>query len=138
MGEEIVQDVIFDESKSNFLKIDTPIGKLKFFVNSVIIFVSQIIVIFGIYCIGSNFHVSPSLYWVTFAVFIFFFYLFLVNYAKRLWDIFANKRLAIIVAILLIMLNFVVYYSSILSFVLNFIAFLTLIFMSGKLIKKSE
>ena len=30
--EKNTQEVIFDESKTNFLKIDTPIGKLKFFV----------------------------------------------------------------------------------------------------------
>lgn len=136
--EDITQEVIFDDSKTNLLKFDTPIGKLKFFVNSVIIFVVQNLVLFGIYCIGSKFHVNPSLYWVTFVLFIFFFYLFLVNNAKRLWDIFANKRLAIIVAISLIMINFLVYYSSILAFVLNFLAFLTLIFTSGKLIKKAE
>ena len=136
--EDNTQEVIFDESKTNFLKIDTPIGKLKFFVNSVIIFITQIIILFGIYCVGSNFHVSPSLYWFTFAVFIFFFYLFLVNYAKRLWDILGNKRFAIIVSILLMMLNFIVYYSSVVSFIASFAAFLALLFIPGKLIKKSE
>ncbi len=136
--EDNTQEVIFDESRTNFLKIDTPIGKLKFFVNSVIIFITQIIILFGIYCVGSNFHVSPSLYWFTFAVFIFFFYLFLVNYAKRLWDILGNKRFAIIVSILLMMLNFIVYYSSVVSFITSFVAFLALLFIPGKLIKKSE
>ncbi len=136
--EDNTQEVIFDESKTNFLKIDTPIGKLKFFVNSVIIFITQIIILFGIYCVGSNFYVSPSLYWFTFAVFIFFFYLFLVNYAKRLWDILGNKRFAIIVSILLMMLNFIVYYSSVVSFIASFAAFLVLLFIPGKLIKKSE
>ncbi len=136
--EDNTQEVIFDESKTNFLKIDTPIGKLKFFVNSVIIFITQIIILFGIYCVGSNFHVSPSLYWFTFAVFIFFFYLFLVSYAKRLWDILGNKRFAIIVSIILMMLNFIVYYSSVVSFIASFVAFLALLFIPGKLIKKSE
>lgn len=136
--EKNTQEVIFDESKTNFLKIDTPIGKLKFFVNSVIIFVAQIIVTIGMYFVGSNFYINPSLYWISFVVFILFLYLFLVNYAKRLWDIMGNKKLAIIVAILLIMLSFTVYYSSILAFILNFIAFLILIFTSGKLIKKPE
>ena len=131
--EKNTQEVIFDESKTNFLKIDTPIGKLKFFVNSVIIFVAQIIVTIGMYFVGSSFYINPSLYWISFVVFIFFLYLFLVNYAKRLWDIMGNKKLAIIVAILLIMLN-----SSILAFILNFVAFLILIFTSGKLIKKPE
>ena len=136
--EKNTQEVIFDESKTNFLKIDTPIGKLKFFVNSVIIFVAQIIVTIGMYFVGSNFYINPSLYWISFVVFIFFLYLFLVNYAKRLWDIMGNKKLAIIVAILLIMLSLTVYYSSILAFILNFVAFLILIFTSGKLIKKPE
>ncbi|DAA83528.1 MAG TPA: hypothetical protein DCS44_08480 [Cyanobacteria bacterium UBA10660] len=136
--EKNTQEVIFDESKTNFLKIDTPIGKLKFFVNSVIIFVAQIIVTIGMYFVGSSFYINPSLYWISFVVFIFFLYLFLVNYAKRLWDIMGNKKLAIIVAILLIMLSFAVYYSSILAFILNFVAFLILIFTSGKLIKKPE
>lgn len=136
--EDNTQEVIFDESKTNFLKIDTPIGKLKFFVNSVFIFITQIIILFGIYCIGSNFHVNPSLYWVSFVIFIFFFYLFLVNYAKRLWDILGNKRFAIIVSILLMMLNFIVYYSSVVSFIASFAAFLALLFIPGKLIKKSE
>ena len=136
--EKNTQEVIFDESKTNFLKIDTPIGKFKFFVNSVIIFVAQIIVTIGMYFVGSNFYINPSLYWISFVVFIFFLYLFLVNYAKRLWDIMGNKKLAIIVAILLIMLSFTVYYSSILAFILNFVAFLILIFTSGKLIKKPE
>ena len=136
--EKNTQEVIFDESKTNFFKIDTPIGKLKFFVNSVIIFVAQIIVAIGMYFVGSNFYINPSLYWISFVVFIFFLYLFLVNYAKRLWDIMGNKKLAIIVAILLIMLSLTVYYSSILAFILNFVAFLILIFTSGKLIKKPE
>ena len=136
--EKNTQEVIFDESKTNFLKIDTPIGKLKFFVNSVIIFVAQIIVTIGMYFVGSSFYINPSLYWISFVVFIFFLYLFLVNYAKRLWDIMGNKKLAIIVAILLIMLSFTVYYSSILAFILNFVDFLILIFTSGKLIKKPE
>ena len=136
--EKNTQEVIFDESKTNFLKIDTPIGKLKFFVNSVIIFVAQIIVTIGMYFVGSSFYINPSLYWISFVVFIFFLYLFLVNYAKRLWDIMGNKKLAIIVAILLIMLSFTVYYSSILAFILNFVSFLILIFTSGKLIKKPE
>lgn len=136
--EKNTQEVIFDESKTNFLKIDTPIGKLKFFVNSVIIFVAQIIVTIGMYFVGSSFYINPSLYWISFVVFIFFLYLFLVNYAKRLWDIMGNKKLAIIVAILLIMLSFTVYCSSILTFILNFVAFLILIFTSGKLIKKPE
>lgn len=136
--EKNTQEVIFDESKTNFLKIDTPISKLKFFVNSVIIFVAQIIVTIGMYFVGSSFYINPSLYWISFVVFIFFLYLFLVNYAKRLWDIMGNKKLAIIVAILLIMLSFTVYYSSILAFILNFVAFLILIFTSGKLIKKPE
>ena len=136
--EKNTQEVIFEESKTNFLKIDTPIGKLKFFVNSVIIFVAQIIVTIGMYFVGSSFYINPSLYWISFVVFIFFLYLFLVNYTKRLWDIMGNKKLAIIVAILLIMLSFTVYYSSILAFILNFVAFLILIFTSGKLIKKSE
>ena len=136
--EKNTQEVIFDESKTNFLKIDTPIGKLKFFVNSVIIFVAQIIVTIGMYFVGSSFYINPSLYWISFVVFIFFLYLFLVNYSKRLWDIMGNKKLAIIVAILLIMLSFTVYYSSILAFILNFVAFLILIFTSGKLIKKPE
>lgn len=136
--EKNTQEVIFDDSKTNFLKIDTPISKLKFFVNSVIIFVAQIIVTIGMYFVGSSFYINPSLYWISFVVFIFFLYLFLVNYAKRLWDIMGNKKLAIIVAILLIMLSFTVYYSSILAFILNFVAFLILIFTSGKLIKKPE
>lgn len=136
--EKNTQEVIFDESKTNFLKIDTPIGKLKFFVNSVIIFVAQIIVAIGMYFVGSSFYINPSLYWISFVVFILFLYLFLVNYAKRLWDIMGNKKLAIIVAILLIMLSFTVYYSSILAFILNFVVFLILIFTSGKLIKKPE
>ena len=137
--EKNTQEVIFDESKTNFLKIDTPIGKLKFFVNSAIIFfVTQIIVTIGMYFVGSSFYINPSLYWISFVVFILFLYLFLVNYAKRLWDIMGNKKLAIIVAILLIMLSFTVYYSSILAFILNFVAFLILIFTSGKLIKKPE
>lgn len=136
--EKNTQEVFFDESKTNFLKIDTPIGKLKFFVNSVIIFVAQIIVTIGMYFVGSSFYINPSLYWISFVVFIFFLYLFLVNYTKRLWDIMGNKKLAIIVAILLIMLSLTVYYSSILAFILNFVAFLILIFTSGKLIKKPE
>ena len=136
--EKNTQEVIFDESKTNFFKIDTPIGKLKFFVNSVIIFVAQIIVTIGMYFVGSSFYINPSLYRISFVVFLFFLYLFLVNYAKRLWDIMGNKKLAIIVAILLIMLSFTVYYSSILAFILNFVAFLILIFTSGKLIKKPE
>ena len=136
--EKNTQEVIFDESKTNFLKIDTPIGKLKFFVNSVIIFVAQIIVAIGMYFVGSSFYINPSLYWISFVVFIFFLYLFLVNYAKRLWDIMGNKKLAIIVAILLIMLSFTVYYCSSLAFILNFVAFLILNFTSGKLIKKPE
>lgn len=136
--EKNTQEVIFEESKTNFFKIDTPIGKLKFFVNSVIIFVAQIIVTIGMYFVGSSFYINPSLYWISFVVFIFFLYLFLVNYAKRLWDIMGNKKLAIIVAILLIMLSFTVYNSSILAFILNFVAFLILIFTSGKLIKKPE
>ena len=136
--EKNTQEVIFDDSRTNFLKIDTPIGKLKFFVNSVIIFGAQIIVTIGMYFVGSSFYINPSLYWISFVVFIFFLYLFLVNYAKRLWDVLGNKKLAIIIAILLIMLSFTVYFSSVLSFVLNFVAFLILIFTSGKLIKKSE
>lgn len=136
--EKNTQEVIFDDSRTNFFKIDIPIGKLKFFVNSVIIFVAQIIVTIGMYFVGSSFYINPSLYWISFVFFLFFLYLFLVNYAKRLWDILGNKKLSIIIAILLIMLSFTVYYSSILAFILNFVAFLILIFTSGKLIKKPE
>lgn len=135
--EDISQDVIWDESKSNFLKIDTPIGKLKFFVNSVIIFIAQMIVLALLYFVGAKLYINLA-YWVMFFAFIFFFYLCLINYSKRLWDILGNRRNAVIVAILLIMLNFIVYYSSILSFVLSFIAFLSLIFLSGKMVKNPE
>ena len=89
--------------KTSILKIDFPIGKLKFFVNSLILLAIQVLVI-GTY-LGFYFYFkSPTAFVVLLITFgILFFipliYLNFVNYAKRLWDITGNFKNAILLTL---------------------------------------
>lgn len=124
--------------KTSILKIDFPIGKLKFFVNSLILLAVQLLVI-GTY-LGFYFYFkSPTAFIVLLIVFgVLFFlplvYLNFVNYAKRLWDITGERKTSIIITAVIFILSLIGIFLP-LSFIIWLGIYFAMIFTPGKLVK---
>lgn len=85
------QENEYNDSKTNLLKFDMPIGKLRFFVNSIILFIIQMIVV-ALYYLCYFITKSPESFIILFGIFSLIFgipllYLNFVNTTKRMWDI---------------------------------------------------
>ena len=85
------QENEYNDSKTNLLKFDMPIGKLRFFVNSIILFIIQMIVV-ALYYLCYFITKSPESFIILFGIFSLIFgipllYLNFVNTVKRMWDI---------------------------------------------------
>lgn len=131
--------IIYDESEASLIKIDTPIGKMKFFVNSIILFAMQVIVIVLYYLFYFSIK-GPELTLILICAFLLIFelpllYLNFVNYTKRMWDIVGNFHRALWFTIGLFVISFIcifLFSPAILFF------YFAMIFMPGKLIKNSR
>lgn len=129
------------DSRSNLLKFDCPIGKLKFFVNSVLIFIYSILGVVAYYVISIAIGGTKGLL-VALGVFFLVFiiptiYLNFVNYTKRIWDICENKKASIILVaalfILFLILKFIFIYP-----ILELVSYFALLLISGKQISNNE
>lgn len=85
------QENEYNDSKTNLLKFDMPIGKLRFFVNSIILFIIQMLVV-ALYYLCYFITKSPESFIILFGIFSLIFgipllYLNFVNTTKRMWDI---------------------------------------------------
>lgn len=124
--------------KTSILKIDFPIGKLKFFVNSLILLAIQLLAI-GTY-LGFYFYFkSPTAFIVLLIVFgVLFFiplvYLNFVNYAKRLWDITGERKASIITTAIIFILSLIGIFLP-LSFILWLGIYFAMILIPGKPVK---
>lgn len=124
--------------KTSIFKIDFPIGKLKFFVNSLILLAIQLLAI-GTY-LGFYFYFkSPTAFIVLLLVFgVLFFiplvYLNFVNYAKRLWDITGERKASILTTSAIFILSFIIIFLP-LSFIFLLGIYFAMIFTPGKLVK---
>lgn len=128
-----------NNSRTSLLKIDIPIGKLKFFINSLILLFLQLFAI-GLYLALYSYFKSPEAFIILTVIFGFIFgipliYFNFVNYTKRLWDITGNYKTALYAAIG-IFLFFAI--SIFIPFSIIFILgiYLIMIFTHGKLVKK--
>ena len=111
MGEE-KENISIDDKNTSMRKLDMPIGRLKFFTNSIIIFALQVIAI-AIYYIFYFLLKSPNALLTLVVIFSIVFgipilYLHFINYAKRIWDIAGNFNLAIWLTIVLFAISFIV------------------------------
>ena len=114
-------------------KLDMPIGRLKFFTNSIIIFALQVIAI-AIYYIFYFLLKSPNALLTLVVIFSIVFgipilYLHFINYAKRIWDIAGNFNLAIWLTIVLFAISFICLFFFPIAII---IFYLGMIFISGK------
>ena len=110
MGEE-KENISIDDKSTSMRKLDMPIGRLKFFTNSIIIFALQVIAI-AIYYIFYFLLKSPNALLTLVVIFSIVFgipilYLHFINYAKRIWDIAGNFNLAIWLTIVLFAISFI-------------------------------
>lgn len=110
MGEE-KENISIDDKNTSMRKLDMPIGRLKFFTNSIIIFALQVIAI-AIYYIFYFLLKSPNALLTLVVIFSIVFgipilYLHFINYAKRIWDIAGNFNLAIWLTIVLFAISFI-------------------------------
>ena len=106
MEEQFQQDaVVFDDSKTNLLKFDMPIGRKRYFVFSFII--GSIILALGIlvkYLELAN-ALIPLVFIAIFFILASLVYLSVINDAKRFWDLSEQKHKGLIFAISLFLLN---------------------------------
>lgn len=93
-GIQQTPEPLFDDSKTSLLKIDMPIGKMKFFVNSIIIFVLQLVAMIIYYLFYFTMKSPSSILALIIVTGILFgmpiLYLNFVNYTKRMYDITGN------------------------------------------------
>lgn len=132
MGEEKENNSI-DDKNTSMRKLDMPIGRLKFFTNSIIIFALQVIAI-AIYYIFYFLLKSPNTLLTLVVIFSIVFgipilYLHFINYAKRIWDIAGNFNLAIWLTIVLFAISFICLFFFPIAII---IFYLGMIFISGK------
>ena len=132
MGEEKENNSI-DDKNTSMRKLDMPIGILKFFTNSIIIFALQVIAI-TIYYIFYFLLKSPNALLTLVVIFSIVFgipilYLHFINYAKRIWDIAGNFNLAIWLTIVLFAISFICLFFFPIAII---IFYLRMIFISGK------
>lgn len=136
MTEEIEKNS-FDDSNSSMRKIDMPIGKFKFFTNSIIIFAIQVIAI-ALYYICYFLLRSPNSFLALVLIFSVIFgipiiYLHFVNFSKRIWDIIGNFNLAICLTVFLFIISFICLFLFPIAII---IFYLGMIFISGRYSKK--
>ena len=110
MGEE-KENISIDDKNTSMRKLDMPIGRLKYFTNSIILFALQVIAI-SIYYIFYFLLKSPNALLTLVVIFSIVFgipilYLHFINYAKRIWDIAGNFNLAIWLTIVLFAISFI-------------------------------
>lgn len=132
MGEE-KENISIDDKNTSMRKLDMPIGRLKFFTNSIIIFALQVIAI-AIYYIFYFLLKSPNALLTLVVIFSIVFgipilYLHFINYAKRIWDIAGNFNLAIWLTIVLFAISFICLFFFPIAII---IFYLGMIFISGK------
>ena len=132
MGEE-KENISIDDKSTSMRKLDMPIGRLKFFTNSIIIFALQVIAI-AIYYIFYFLLKSPNALLTLVVIFSIVFgipilYLHFINYAKRIWDIAGNFNLAIWLTIVLFAISFICLFFFPIAII---IFYLGMIFISGK------
>ena len=131
MGEE-KENISIDDKNTSMRKLDMPIGRLKFFTNSIIIFALQVIAI-AIYYIFYFLLKSPNALLTLVVIFSIVFgipilYLHFINYAKRIWDIAGNFNLAIWLTIVLFAISFICLFFFPIAII---IFYLGMIFISG-------
>lgn len=132
MGEE-KENISIDDKNTSMRKLDMPIGRLKFFTNSIIIFALQVIAI-AIYYIFYFLLKTPNALLTLVVIFSIVFgipilYLHFINYAKRIWDIAGNFNLAIWLTIVLFAISFICLFFFPIAII---IFYLGMIFISGK------
>ena len=127
MGEE-KENISIDDKNTSMRKLDMPIGRLKFFTNSIIIFALQVIAI-AIYYIFYFLLKSPNALLTLVVIFSIVFGIHFINYAKRIWDIAGNFNLAIWLTIVLFAISFICLFFFPIAII---IFYLGMIFISGK------
>lgn len=132
MGEE-KENISIDDKNTSMRKLDMPIGRLKFFTNSIIIFALQVIAI-AIYYIFYFLLKSPNALLTLVVIFSIVFgipilYLHFINYAKRIWDIAGNFNLAIWLTIVLFAISFICLFFFPIAIIIFYPG---MIFISGK------
>lgn len=134
MEEQFQQDaVVFDDSKTNLLKFDMPIGRKRYFVFSFII--GSIILALGIlvkYLELAN-ALIPLVFIAIFFILASLVYLSVINDAKRFWDLSEQKHKGLIFAISLFLLNVALLFTGLK--LLTFVLYLCLVLVRGKLVK---
>lgn len=131
--DEEKENISIDDKNTSMRKLDMPIGRLKFFTNSIIIFALQVIAI-AIYYIFYFLLKSPNALLTLVVIFSIVFgipilYLHFINYAKRIWDIAGNFNLAIWLTIVLFAISFICLFFFPIAII---IFYLVMIFISGK------
>lgn len=129
------EDIVYNQDDTSLLKIDMPIGKLKFFVNSIILFVMQVIVM-ALYYLFYFTTKSPGSFLALLGIFILIFglpllYLNFVNYTKRMWDITGNFHRGLWFTVGLFAISFICVFLFPLAILFFYFA---MIFIPGELI----
>ncbi len=127
------EDVVFDDSKTNLLKLDMPIGRKRYFIISFII--GAIMLVLGVlvkYIELANL-LLPAVFIVVFLILSVLMFLTVINDSKRFWDLCEQKRKGLLFAIILFLLNIVLFFTG-LKF-LSFIVYMCMILVRGKLVK---
>lgn len=139
MNFEENQEIEYSDSKTNLLKIDMPIGKLRFFVNSIILFIIQMIVI-ALYYLCYFITKSPESFLILFGIFLLVFgipllYLNFVNTVKRMWDIAGTFHRGLWLSVGLFVISFICVFLFPLAILFFYFA---MIFMPGTIIKNNK
>lgn len=131
--EQINGNIVFDNSKTNLLKFDMPIGRKKYFIISLII--GGIMLTLGLimrYLEVAN-ALIPSYLVSVFIFVLFLLYLTIINDAKRFWDISEQRNKGLMFAIGLFLLNIILFFTS-LKFI-SFVIYVCMILVRGKVVK---
>lgn len=138
-GIQQTPEPLFDDSKTSLLKIDMPIGKMKFFVNSIIIFVLQLIAMIIYYLFYFTMKSPSSILALIIVTGLLFgmpiLYLNFVNYTKRMYDITGNFHRGIWFTVGLFAISFYCIFLFPLAILFFYI---TMILMPGGLIKNER
>lgn len=127
------EDVVFDDSKTNLLKLDMPIGRKRYFIISFII--GAIMLVLGVlvkYLELANL-LFPAVFIVVFLILSVLMFLTIINDSKRFWDLCEQKRKGLLFAIILFLLNIVLFFTGLK--ILSFIVYMCMILVRGKLVK---
>lgn len=132
--EENQPTIEFDDSRASLVKFDMPISKLKFFVNSIIIFAFHLIAI-ALYYLFYILMNNPNGFIVLLTIFAIVFgfpilYLNFVNYTKRLWDIVGDLHKGFWINVGIFAISFICLF---LFPIAILVFYLVLIFAKGKI-----